>query len=228
MNLIQISNKVKTTKKGLGYFEIYEKYFKKLRLKKLNILEIGVDDGGSIKIWKKYFPRSKIVGLDIAKMSFSIKGVDLIQGDQSDINILKKIIKKYKYFDIIIDDGSHHSKHIIKSFKYLFDSLKNDSLYIIEDLQTSYIPRYGGSRINLKKHSTSLNFFKSLTDSINYEINDKPFFKKNKFDGLIKYVHFYQNVVVIKKGHSKKLFYKKSNKKLSISNKIKKIISYIN
>ena len=96
MNLIQISNKVKTTKKGLGYFEIYEEYFKKLRLKKLNILEIGVEDGGSIKIWKKYFPRSKIVGLDITKMSFSIKGVDLIQGDQSDINILKEIVKKYK------------------------------------------------------------------------------------------------------------------------------------
>ena len=228
MNLIQISNKVKTTKKGLGYFEIYEKYFIKLRLKKLNILEIGVEDGGSIRIWKKYFPRSKIVGLDIAKMSFSIKGVDLIQGDQSDINILKKIIKKYKYFDIIIDDGSHHSKHIIKSFKCFFNSLKNDSLYIIEDLQTSYIPRYGGSRINLKKQTTSLNFFKSLTDSINYEVNDKPFFKKSKFDGLIKYVHFYQNVVVIKKGHSKKLFYKKSNKNLSISNKLKKIISYIN
>ena len=143
-------------------------------------------------------------------MSFSIKGVDLIQGDQSDINILKKIVKKYKYFDIIIDDGSHLSKHIIKSFKYLFASLKNNSLYIIEDLQTSYMPRYGGSRINLKKRSTSLNFFKSLTDSINYEINDKPFFKKTKFDGLIKYVHFYQNVVVIKKGHSKKLFYKKT------------------
>ena len=90
------------------------------------------------------------------------------------------------------------------------------------------MPRYGGSRINLKKRSTSLNFFKSLTDSINYEINDKPFFKKTKFDGLIKYVHFYQNVVVIKKGHSKKLFYKKTNKNFSISNKIKKLISYIN
>jgi len=228
MNLVKISNKIKTTKKGLGYFEIYEKYFKELRLKKLNILEIGVEDGGSIKIWKKYFPLSKIVGLDIKKMNFSVNGVDLIQGDQSDINILKKIVKKYKHFDIIIDDGSHYSRHIIKSFKYLFDSLKNDSLYIIEDLQTSYIPRYGGSRINLKKSSTSLNFFKSLTDSINYEINDKPFFKKNKFDGLIKYIHFYQNVVVVKKGQSKKLFYKKSNKKLSISNKIKKIISFIN
>ena len=137
MNLAQFSNKVKATKRGLGYFEIYEKYFKKIRLKILNILEIGVEDGGSIKIWKKYFPKSKIVGLDINNMNFTIKGVDLIQGDQSDINILKKIVKKYKYFDIIIDDGSHLSKHIIKSFKYLFASLKNNSLYIIEDLQPS-------------------------------------------------------------------------------------------
>ena len=56
MNLIQISNKVKTTKKGLGYFEIYEKYFKKLRLKKLNILEIKAEDGDS----KNYATKSSI------------------------------------------------------------------------------------------------------------------------------------------------------------------------
>ena len=36
MNLIQISNKVKTTKKGLGYFEIYENYLQKLFYKKAN------------------------------------------------------------------------------------------------------------------------------------------------------------------------------------------------
>ena len=71
--------KVKTTKKGLGYFEIYEEYFKKLRLKKLNILEIGVEDGGSIKIWKKYYsdlgvkiPQNKL-GINPGSMSLSDK-----------------------------------------------------------------------------------------------------------------------------------------------------------
>jgi demethylmacrocin O-methyltransferase len=227
MKLIKISKKQNTTKKGLGYFEIYEKYFEEIRYNKLKILEIGIENGGSIRTWKRYFPKAKIIGLDIKKMNFNIKNVDLIQGDQSSSEILNKIIKKYKSFDIIIDDGSHLTKHVIKSFKYLFKALKNDGLYIIEDLQTSYFPRYGGSRINLRKKSTSLNFFKDLTDSINYEKNDKPFFYKSVFDGNIKFVHFYQNVVVVKKGSSRKLFYKNSKKNLSISNLIKKTISYL-
>jgi len=225
MKLVKISKKQITTKKGLGYFEIYEKYFREIRFKKLKILEIGIENGGSIRTWKKYFPNSKIVGLDIKKVNFTIKNVDLIEGDQSSTKILDKIIKKYNNFDIIIDDGSHFTKHVIKSFTYLFNTLKKDGLYIIEDLQTSYFPRYGGSRINLRKKSTSLNFFKDLTDSINYEKNDKPFFYKSKFDGNVKFVHFYQNVVIVKKGPSRKLFYQNSKTNLSLLNFLKKITS---
>ena len=80
---------------------------------------------------------------------------------------------------------------------YLYNHLNENGLYIIEDLQTSYFPRYGGSRYRLKKNNTSMNFIKSLTDSINYEQNDKPFYKRKKFDGEIKYVHFYQNIAII-------------------------------
>ena len=116
---------------------------------------------------------------------------------------MNKLAEKYGNFDIIIDDGSHVSRHIINSFNHLFDHLSKNGLYIVEDLQTSYIPRYGGSRINLIKKNSSMNFFKSLSDSINYENYDKPFFKKSRFDGLIKSVHFYQNIVFIFKGKSK-------------------------
>ena len=66
------------------------------------------------------------------------------------------------------------------------DYLKDDGLYICEDLQTSYWPRCGGSRINLNKKNTSLSFFKTLVDSGNYESYDRPFYKKSKFDGNIK------------------------------------------
>ena len=69
-----------------------------------------------------------------------------------------------------------------------------------------------------------MNFIKSLTDSINYEQNDKPFYKRKKFDGEIKYVHFYQNIAIIKKGNSVKYFYK--DKENNFLDKIKKIISY--
>ena len=222
--LVEIGKNFKTTKNRTGFLPIYEKYFSVFKSKKINILEIGIDDGGSLKLWRKYFPNANIVGMDIFHKDFLIDGVKMYQGDQSNIADLKKITDEYKYFDIIIDDGSHVSKQTIKSFHYLFDFLKADGLYVIEDLQTSYLPNFGGSRINLKK-KTSMNFVKSLSDSINYELNDRPFFKKNKFDGSISFVHFFQNIAFIKKGKSNQYFYKdKINN--NFINKLKKIISF--
>ena len=70
-----------------------------------------------------------------------------------------------------------------------------------------------------------MNFLKSLTDSINYEKNDKPFFNKNKFDGKVKSIFFHQNIVFITKGESINYFYDE-DLKVTFLDKIKKILSY--
>jgi demethylmacrocin O-methyltransferase len=213
--------------KGKTHFlKIYENYFSSLKNKKINILEIGVYEGKSLMIWKSYFPNANIVGIDIQSYNFQIERIKTFVGDQTDLKFLSGLLKKYRNFDVIIDDGSHISKDIIKSFTFLFDFLVDGGLYVVEDLQTSYFPRYGGSRINLKKNNTSINFFKSLIDSGNYEKNDRPFYKKNKFDGNIKFVHFYQNLMILKKGKTHLLQYKNSNNRGFI-NCIKKFFSRI-
>lgn len=224
-NLIDIGKKYPTSKNITGFLEIYERYFRDYREKEIKILEIGVDRGDSLRLWREYFTRAKICGIDIKNNNIDINGVGIFIGDQSNAKFLKNIINKYQSFDIIIDDGSHISKHIIKSIDCLFDHLNKNGLYIIEDLQTSYFPRYGGSRYKLRKNRTSMNYIKSLTDSINYEHYDRPFFKRKKFDGIIKYIHFYQNIAIIKKGESVKYFYKDKDKQNNFSDKIKKIIS---
>ena len=224
LSLKEIGLKYPTNKNDYGFLDIYEKYFQSLRDQKLNILEIGVDKGDSLRLWREYFINSNICGLDINKKDFVIQNVEIYQGDQNDKILLNKIANKYGKFDIIIDDGSHVSKHIINSFNYLFDHLSQNGIYIIEDLQTSYIPRYGGSRINLIKKNSSMNFFKSLSDSINYENFDRPFFKKNRFDGLIKSIHFYQNIVFVFKGKSMKYFH--ANVKTNFLDKLKKLFSF--
>ena len=223
-SLAQIGKKYPTSKNRTGFIPIYESYFDRLREKEINILEIGVDKGDSLRLWRDYFTKAKICGLDIVKKDFSINNVEIFCGDQSDHNFLSKIVEKYGKFDIIIDDGSHVSKHIISSFNYLFDYLSENGLYIIEDLQTSYIPRFGGSRLNLNKKKTSMNFIKTLSDSINYEHNDKPFFKSKKFDGKVKYIHFYQNVAILKKGRSVNYFYKDAKNSSTLINKLKKLL----
>ena len=225
MKLTDLEKKYPT--KGKTHFlKIYENYFSPLKNKKINILEIGVYEGKSLMIWKSYFPNANIVGIDIQSYNFQIERIKTFVGDQTDLKFLSGLLKKYRNFDVIIDDGSHISKDIIKSFIFLFDFLVDGGLYVVEDLQTSYFPRYGGSRINLKKNNTSINFFKSLIDSGNYEKNDRPFYKKNKFDGNIKFVHFYQNLMILKKGKTHLLQYKNS-KNGGFINCIKKYSSRI-
>ena len=224
MNLIEIGKKYPSSKNISGFIQLYEQYFTPFQDSKINILEIGVDNGDSLRIWREFFSKANICGIDIDKKNFKINNTNILQGDQSDVNFLKSLVSEYKKFDIIIDDGSHQAKHIIASFNYLFNYLSDNGLYVIEDLQTSYIPRYGGSRINLKKKKSSMNFIKSLTDSINYEKNNRPFFKKNKFDGLIKSINFHQNIVFIYKGESVNYFYNQDFKE-TFSDQIKKFLS---
>ena len=224
MTLINLLKKY-PSKGKLHFLKIYDDYFKNFKNKKINILEIGVHEGKSLMIWKDYFPKANIIGIDLKSYNFNINRIFTFQGDQTDINFLLRLSRKFKKFDIIIDDGSHVCSHIIKTFGALFDFLKEDGLYICEDLQTSYWPRYGGSRINLNKKNTSLSFFKTLVDSGNYESYDRPFYKKSKFDGKIKFVHFFQNLVIIKKGPTNNLQYNNFKLKNKLLDLCKKFIS---
>ena len=224
MKLIDLFKKY-PSKGKLHFLKIYDDYFKNFKNKKINILEIGVHEGKSLMIWKDYFPKANIIGIDLKSYNFNINRIFTFQGDQTDINFLLGVSRKFKKFDIIIDDGSHVCSHIIKTFGALFDFLKEDGLYICEDLQTSYWPRYGGSRINLNKKNTSLSFFKTLVDSGNYESYDRPFYKKSKFDGKIKFVHFFQNLVIIKKGPTNNLQYNNFKLKNKLLDLCKKFIS---
>ena len=225
--LINITNKRNLTKSKKKFFKIYSNYFNDYKDKEINILEIGVYKGESLKIWREYFSKAKICGIDINEIKFKIDGVDIIKADQTRVKDLTSICKKYKSFDIIIDDGGHHSNQITTSLNFLFDYLNDNGLYVIEDLQTSYFPRFGGSRFNLTRKKTSMNFVKSITDSVNYEQNDRPFYETKKFDGQVKFVHFFQNVTIIKKDKSINFFYNDVVKSNFFINKIKKILSFL-
>ena len=200
-SLNSISKSLNTTKKVHDFFPIYEKNFKEYRNKKINLLEIGFTKN-SLTLFKKYFPKSNIVGLDLNKRKKDFyKKADLFYGDQTDLEVLSKIVKKYKKFDIIIDDGSHINSHVKKTFNFLFKYLRNNGTYFIEDLQTSYISRwnYGGDPIDHSNKKTIMNFLRSLADRMHYQEFDNPFYKPTLYDGQIGFVHIYKNLAAIKK-----------------------------
>ena len=82
----------------------------------------------------------------------------------------------------------------------MFSTLKDDGLYIVEDIQTSYNHFFGGNPFDLKYSNSHMNFFKHLTDSLNHQEVANPFYIKKKYDGKITNISFYHNMVFIRKG----------------------------
>ncbi|HEX3172482.1 MAG TPA: hypothetical protein VHQ88_17990 [Burkholderiales bacterium] len=193
-----------------SYTAHYQRHFAPLRNKKLNILEIGVggyDDnragGNSLRMWKDYFPHSAIHGLDIYdKSALTEARITLHKGSQFDRACLEKIYAEMGTPDIVIDDGSHHSEHVIFTFKILFPLLAEHGLYVIEDTQTSYWPFAGGDGADLRNPATLMNYFKDLADGLNYQEVPRLNYQPTLFDRTIVAVHFYHNLIVVQKGHN--------------------------
>lgn len=140
MELRKIIDNSRTDKDTIhSYLETYEELFKDKRLSSTAILEIGINEGGSIKLWNDYFINAKIFGLDIMNMRYSIND---IKYNYNRINLLLNTdaynfdVNVFKFkFDIIIEDGFHLlSNQIITLNKYL-PLLKEDGILIIEDVE---------------------------------------------------------------------------------------------
>jgi hypothetical protein len=118
-----------------------------------NVLEFGIGfnnythgalHGGSLKMWKEFFPNALLVGLDFNKdLLFKDDRIDTFFTDQKSeeilINTKKEIFNKYPTilsdkFDLILDDGSHDYEDQIRSINIYWDCLKVDGYYIIEDI----------------------------------------------------------------------------------------------
>jgi len=77
---------------------------------------------------------------------------------------------------------------------------EDGGIYVIEDTNTSYWPEYGGDSNNLDNPSTSMNFFKKLTDCLNHREFLIAGYKPTYFDENIVAIHFYHNIIFLYKG----------------------------
>jgi cephalosporin hydroxylase len=149
------------------YCRKYEKYLPFDREDKLKILEIGVFNGGSLKMWSMFYPNSNVIGIDINSdcKQYEDERINIEIGSQVDSDFLKFIINKYGPFDMILDDGSHINKHVIFSFEVLFDAIQSGGVYVVEDSVTSYWKDYGGGKLN---PDSMIEYFKRLVDHVNF------------------------------------------------------------
>jgi hypothetical protein len=141
---VRLARRYDTDKADLThYLRNYEENFSSLVDKNVRLLELGVKTGGSLLLWRDYFSRGLIVGLDInfVQVEDETGRIRTYQGAQEDTHLLDRIAAETAPdgFDIIIDDCSHIGVLTRVSFWHLFDNyLKSGGLYIIEDWGTGY------------------------------------------------------------------------------------------
>jgi hypothetical protein len=142
-NLEDLAIKYNTDKSSHGYCPYYEKHLPS-RDSSFNLLEIGIFNGGSLRMWKEYFSKANIFGIDIdSSKIFQEERIKTFCGDATSSDFIKSL--NLPNFSAIIDDGSHQSSDIIKSYNILWDNLREDGFYVIEDLAVQWTYPYGGS-----------------------------------------------------------------------------------
>lgn len=121
-----------------NYLDKYEFFLSKFRDAEFTLLELGVFHGGSLRMWKTYFPRAQIVGVDI-EPSCQLSIEHRIKIEILDLSRVENLesLKKYQP-RIIIDDASHLWSHQILAMSVLFTCLPSGGVYIIEDMETSF------------------------------------------------------------------------------------------
>ncbi|AVP87150.1 Putative O-methyltransferase I [Candidatus Phycorickettsia trachydisci] len=209
---IFFKHKENVSQKWANYLDIYEFYLPPYINQNASILEIGVQNGGHLQILSKYLKNAKIYGLDIDQNVCKLdlgKDIQTFCFNATEEELINKNMPNLN-FDVIIDDGSHQSPDVIKTFQIMFYKLKPGGTYIIEDMHASYWKEFQGG---YQKPYTQIEYFKSLIDILNsYHINannsaetkNTEFYDslsdiEKEFLRWTQSITFYDSVAVVKK-----------------------------
>lgn len=169
MNLEELAKKYGTDKYMHGYCPHYESALGHLRAEPIRLLEIGVDHGWSMRMWRDFFPSATLVGVDI---NTSIHGLDpndvtIDRVDCDDVDQLRSFAARYEPFDVIVDDGGHSMRQQQLAVVTLWDLLKPGGFFIMEDMHTSLASFY--PKRNPFKDPTTLDMFNALASDGAFE-----------------------------------------------------------
>lgn len=108
------------------------------------VIEIGVDRGASLRTWAEFFPDARIYGVDVnSQLLFDEGNIWCVLGDQARPDQIRdQFWLNGIEADLFVDDGSHVWSHQIETYETIFPMMRSGSIYIVEDLHTSFIPEY--------------------------------------------------------------------------------------
>ena len=183
------------------YLPLYERYFGRFRDRPgqpLRFLEIGVSQGGSLAMWRKYFgPEAIIFGIDINPdcAQFNGRAGQVRIGSQDDPVFLRHVVEEMGGVDLVLDDGSHVMPHIRASLLTLFPLLSMGGTYMIEDLHTAYWKNFGGG------YSTRENFFDFIRTSVDdmHQWYHRAPVAHPELAMIVSGIHLHDSIVVLDK-----------------------------
>jgi trans-aconitate methyltransferase len=112
-----------------------------------SIIEFGVLNGSSLKMWRDRYPGATVIGLDIDQKT-APEGTYFFKLDASKENWITKISPQ---FDLIIDDASHFTLEQVDAFDLWWPLVAKGGKYIIEDCHTMHYTHYNPVEFDFKK-----------------------------------------------------------------------------
>jgi hypothetical protein len=191
MSLSSIGKKHKTDKATHGYLDHYDVALSALKDLPIQMLEIGIQDGFSLKMWEEYFPQGMIYGVDIHnKEKFDTTRIKTFTINQENKHHLSTLPKN---LDFIIDDGGHTMLQQQVTINTLFNHLKPKGIYILEDLHTSNPVLYPGYGSN--SYNNTLQLLKDLKSG-KPSLNSRYFISEIEFNKLLEKI---ESIEIIEK-----------------------------
>lgn len=204
--------------KWLHYLPVYESALPADRSQPIRMLEIGVARGGSLQMWRRYLPEATIVGVDIdpscKQFDDPSQRVHVRIGSQTDTGFLQRVIDEFGTFDVVVDDGSHMTSHMVRTFQYLFpNGLGSGGAYIVEDIAANYWRNFRDSPMSF------VEFTKWLIDAmhahypaarkmeVDFRVGDSRRlgqFRVPLATTLVEKVEFYDSIAVIRRANGRR------------------------
>ncbi len=150
-------------------------------------------------MWREYFGRrAKIYGVDVDPRCKQSEGwrTKVFIGDQENRDFLRSIAGKIGPIDVLIEDGGHTMGQQIATFEEMYPKVKENGVFLIEDLHTSYWKSYGGG---YRKPGTFLEYAKALIDQLNAWHSREPELVVDEFTRTTRSMHFYDSIIVFEK-----------------------------
>lgn len=173
--------------------DVYPRYMEPLRNQPVRLLELGILNGASLRMWSEYFthPRSEIIGVDNWDVAL-----------QSDVGRARKVwcdfsmktaiedLRELGKVDVIIDDGPHVPVYQHSCFEILWPQLAPGGIYVIEDLQCGWDDKYL-RKFHAEGRGTAMDWLQPKIERLMQGQRPKAH--------TIQFMHFHSECVVIGK-----------------------------